>query len=169
MVSFPQVSLPKPCTNFSSIRATYPAHLILPDLITRTILGEYRSLSSSLWSFLHSCYLVPLIPKYSPQHHILKPPQPTFLSQCERPSFKPIQNNRKILVLYVLIFKFLDRKLEDNKHCVEWYQAFPDLNLILISSRIEFWHVKFVPKYLNSSTLSKELVSVFILWLRPAF
>jgi hypothetical protein len=29
--------------------------------------------------------------------------------------------------------------------------------------------VKFVPKYLNSSTLSQELLSIFILWLRPAF
>ena len=36
------------------IRATCLAHLILLDLITRTILGEkYRSLSSSLCSFLH--------------------------------------------------------------------------------------------------------------------
>jgi hypothetical protein len=26
------------------------------------------------------CYLVPLRPKYSPQHPILKHPQPTFLS-----------------------------------------------------------------------------------------
>ena len=39
----------------SPIRATCPAHLILLDLITQTILGEQnRSLSSSLCSFLHS-------------------------------------------------------------------------------------------------------------------
>ena len=39
----------------SPIHATCPAHLILLDFITRTILGEqYRSLSSSLCSFLHS-------------------------------------------------------------------------------------------------------------------
>jgi len=39
----------------SPIRATCPAHLILLDMITRKILGEeYRSLSSSLCSFLHS-------------------------------------------------------------------------------------------------------------------
>ena len=39
----------------SPIRATCPAHLILFDFITRKILGdEYRSLSSSLCSFLQS-------------------------------------------------------------------------------------------------------------------
>jgi len=39
----------------SPLRATRPAHLILLNFITRTILGEdYRSLSSSLCSFLYS-------------------------------------------------------------------------------------------------------------------
>ena len=39
----------------SPIRATCPAHLILLDFITRTILGEeYRSLSSSLCNILYS-------------------------------------------------------------------------------------------------------------------
>jgi len=37
------------------VRATWPTHLILLYFITRTIFGEqYRSLSSSLCSFLHS-------------------------------------------------------------------------------------------------------------------
>jgi hypothetical protein len=40
--------------SLSLIRVAYPTHLIL-DLITRIIFGEqYRSLSSSLCSFLHS-------------------------------------------------------------------------------------------------------------------
>ena len=39
----------------SPIRATCPAHLILLDFITRTILGElYKSFSSLLCNFLHS-------------------------------------------------------------------------------------------------------------------
>ena len=57
VVSFPLVSPPKLCIRLSSppICATCPTHLILLDFITRTILGEeYRTLSSSSCSFLHS-------------------------------------------------------------------------------------------------------------------
>ena len=41
------------------------------------------------------CYPALRRPKYSPQHPILKHPQPTFLPQCERPYFTTIQNNRQ--------------------------------------------------------------------------
>ena len=58
------------------------------------------------------CYLVPLRRKYSPLHPLLKHPQPTFLPQCERPSFTPIQNNRQNIVLYILIFVFSKRVQE---------------------------------------------------------
>ena len=66
------------------------------------------------------CYLVPLRPKYSPQHPILKHPQPMFLPQCQWPSFTPIQNKGKIIALYISVFKFLDSKLEDKRFCSKW-------------------------------------------------
>ena len=50
-------------------RTTCPAHLFLLDFITRTILGEeYRSLSSTLRSFLHSLAIVKFIWKNSCYH-----------------------------------------------------------------------------------------------------
>jgi len=80
------------CSSPLPIRATCPTHLFLPDFITRIIFCEQYISSSSI---ICSCFHFPvtsshLRPKYSPQHPILKEPQPMFLTQCERPSFTPI-------------------------------------------------------------------------------
>jgi hypothetical protein len=55
-------------TSTLPIYATYRTHLILLELITQRVVVEYRSLSFSLCSFHHSCFGVPLGPKFSPQH-----------------------------------------------------------------------------------------------------
>ena len=102
------------CTS-SLLCAPCPAHLMLLNVITQIIFGEeFSLLSSALCSFL-SCSLIPFRPKYSPQHTVLKYPQPAFLLQIEQPSFTPIQHNRQITVLYILVFKFSDSKLEDTR------------------------------------------------------
>jgi len=75
----------------SPLRATCPAHLILLDFITRNVFGEE---CRSLCRFLHYPVISSLLhPKCSPQHTILNHSQPTFLPQCERPGFTPMQNN----------------------------------------------------------------------------
>ena len=102
------------------IRCTLPAHLILLDLINRIIFyEEYRSLSSSLRSFLHSpCYLVHLRPKF-----LLSSLYSNTLSLCSslilRDQFPHPYTTGKIIFLYISIFIFLYSKLEDKRFCTE--------------------------------------------------
>jgi hypothetical protein len=81
----------------------------------------------------------------------------------------PYRTPGNIIVLYILTFTLLDSKLEDKRFCTEWWQAFPDFNLLLISSWKEFLFVRVVPKYLNCTTVSKDLLTSFTLPFCPAF
>jgi hypothetical protein len=104
------------------IRATCPAHLIRLDFTTRTLLGkEYRSFSSSLCSFLNSPVTSSLL---GPNTLLSTLFWNTFslhssLSVSDQVSH-PHKTTGKIIVLYILIFKFLDSNLEDNRFCTEW-------------------------------------------------
>ena len=152
----------------SPIRATCPAHLILLDFITRTLLGEeYKWFSSSLCSLLHS----PVTSSLLGPNVFLNTMFSNTLSFLSSHSVNDQVSHTykatgKVTVLYILIFKFSDSNLEDKRFCTKWQQAFPDLNLLLISSRIEFWFVKVVPKYLNNYTTRQICEGILIFDLR---
>jgi hypothetical protein len=108
---FPTKTLYTPL--LAPIRVTYPAHLILLDLITRKILGEeYRSLSVSLCSFLHSpvtfYFLNPNILLSTLFSNTLS--LRSSLNVGDKVSH-PYKTKSKIIVLHVLILIFLGRKL----------------------------------------------------------
>ena len=99
-----------------------PPIFVLLDSIAQTIFGEeYRSLSSSLCSFLHSplSYVFPPMPKYSPQQPILKHPRPSFLPQCQQPSFTRVQNSRQNYISVYLNLYIFGSKLKNKAFCTE--------------------------------------------------
>ena len=95
-------------TPHSPICATCPVHLILLDSITQTILSEqYRSLSSSLCSFLHCpvtlSILVPNILLNTLNSNIFSLRSSLKVNGQVSHPYKP---TGKIISLYILIFNF---------------------------------------------------------------
>ena len=86
----------------SPIRATFPAPLILLDLISRIIFGEeHGSLSSSLCSLFHSALTSPTSrSKYLPQDPIFENPELTFQHQRETKFYNHTNNRQNYSTVY---------------------------------------------------------------------
>ena len=95
----------------SPIRATCPAHLILLDFITHTILGE--EYKSSLCSLLHSPVTSSLLGPNILLNTMFSNTLSFLSSRDVRDQVShPYKTTGKIVVLFILIFKFL---LDDDK------------------------------------------------------
>ena len=112
----PLQSTPPPDPIYWSLILILPSHLRLSlpsalfswhlplETLWAPLLSSIRdtcSTQSSWFAHWHNIWwgvqfmMLPHRAKYPPQHSILKHSQPTFLPQCERPSFTPIQNNKQ--------------------------------------------------------------------------
>ena len=97
----------------SHIYATFSNYFIILDFFTQTILVEqYRSLSTSLFSFLNSLVTVSLLGP-----NILLS---TLISNTLSPrSYLNMTDQVSLPGLYISIFTFLNSKLEDKRFCTE--------------------------------------------------
>lgn len=102
-----------------SLRAACPSTLILFYLVTRRSVGEeqYRSYISLLCSLLQSPVSSSLPGSnifFNTLSPILEYPQPMYLPQCEGQSLTKSKTSRKIKILYILKFIFLNSKLKTD-------------------------------------------------------
>jgi len=106
---------------YATFLSPYMLHAPPFSFFARIIFFEYRLLSSSLCSFLHSpvtsFLLGPNILRSTQFSNTLS--LHSSLDVSDQISH-PYKTTEKIMVVYILMFICLDSKLEDTKFCTQW-------------------------------------------------
>jgi hypothetical protein len=123
---------------FSPTHDTCPVHLILLDLfILITSDQEYKSLSSSLFSFLQphvtsSLFCANILFSTLSSNTLCLHSSLNVTDKISHPH----RTTGKIIVLYILTFMFLDSRQEDKRFWTEWQQATPEFFLIHMKTKL---------------------------------
>jgi hypothetical protein len=80
------------CVYFETVRSVGVVVMLIAGLRKSSLADSHKDV------FRHRIHIQS---KYSPQHPVHKYPQFMFLPYCQRPSFTPIQNHKKISVSLV--------------------------------------------------------------------
>jgi len=153
------------CINFLSSHAFSTSPFpILPDFIVIMLIDEEcKFWSSSLFIFLH-----PPVTSYPLGPDILL--NTLFLDTLNLCSSLRLRAHvthqyktaRKIIVLHILIFRFLDRRQNTLNRMIA------SILIFSVSFWIQFWFFTVIPKCVNFATFYNNLSTIFILWFCPA-
>jgi hypothetical protein len=149
---FLKVSPAKPCMFLSPPRTCYMSRPSYSSwFYHRIIFGKnYRSLSSSLYSFLHSLVTPFLLDPNILLNSLFSETLSlrSSLDVSDQMSH-PYKTTRKFIVVCIFRFVFFNSKLEGRTFCTEWQQASPDFSPFLISWWMKFWFIRLVSKHMD--------------------
>ena len=140
----PQVSPPKPYIHLPSPTCAYMPHRSYFSWFYHLNIWWVQVMKHVIMqSSKLPCYLVALRSKHFPQYAILSHPQPMFYPHLWDQVSHPHKTG-KIIVLYILFFTFLIANWK-TIFSTKWWQAFPEFNLLLIFSWMQFRCVGLFP------------------------
>jgi hypothetical protein len=154
MLSFLRASHQKPCMFFFfPVHATYPTHT-LHNLISQYLVRSTNQEAPHYAIFSVSRYFLSLRPKYSSETLFSNIFMLCSSLHLREEVSHPYKTTGKIKVLYTWTFILLHSNCEHRRFWTKCWQAFPKINLFLISPWTQFWFFSVILKNVFTPTFS---------------